>query len=111
MLETVPILFEDFANKFKIIQCINHLPITRNTVKYYRTLNIAENITNQQITDFKLCSLHFLFCFDESTAIIGSARLSVFIRYFFGNEIKNELVLVSLQETSKGFVNDRFCYY
>lgn len=101
MLETAPFLFEDFSNKDKIMQRIKDLPITRNTVKD-RILKIAENITNQQIADFKLCNV-FSICLDESTDITGSARLSIFIRYFVGSEIKEELVkLVSLQETTKG---------
>jgi len=73
MLETAPFLFEDFFNKDKIIQRIKDLPITRNTVKA-RILKIAENITNQQFSDFKLCNL-FSICLDESTDITGSARL------------------------------------
>jgi len=44
----------------------------------------------------------FSICLDESTDITGSARLSIFIKYFVDNEIKEELVkLVSLQETTK----------
>ena len=49
----------------------------------------------------KLCNI-FSICLDESTDIISSARLSIFIRYFVGNEIKGELVkLISLQEIIK----------
>jgi len=78
MLETTPFLFEHFSNKDKTMQRIKNLPMTRNTVKD-RVFKVAENITNQQITDFKLCNV-FSICLNGSTDITGSARLSIFIR-------------------------------
>ncbi|VVC24466.1 Hypothetical protein CINCED_3A013459 [Cinara cedri] len=61
MLETAPVSYLRIKN----------LPITRNTIKD-RILKIAENITNQQFANFKLCNV-FSICLDESTNITGSA--------------------------------------
>lgn len=100
-IECASYLFEDFENTEEIVARIKTLKISRNTVKD-RILKMSVDVTNQQRTDINLCDWISI-CLDECTDVTLSARLAVFVRYFVGNEIVEELIsLVSLPKTTKG---------
>ncbi|GFV96756.1 uncharacterized protein TNCV_3388491 [Trichonephila clavipes] len=100
-LACTPSLFDDFDNKYKIIQRIKDIPLSRNTIKD-RILKLEENVTDQQKKDINSAPFISL-RLDESIDITKSARLAVFARYWVGNVIKEELIAItSLLTTTKG---------
>ncbi|GFS84235.1 general transcription factor II-I repeat domain-containing protein 2A [Trichonephila clavipes] len=100
-LACVPSLFDDFNNKDKIIQRIEDVPLSRNTMKG-RIFKLAENVTDQQKKNDINSAPFISLCLDESIDITKSARLAVFARYCVGNIIKEELIAItSLLTTTK----------
>ncbi|XP_050532646.1 zinc finger BED domain-containing protein 5-like [Daktulosphaira vitifoliae] len=90
MLKAAPSLFQDFNNKDKILQRIQELQLSRNTVKE-RILKMTVNISDQLQSDINSCNF-FSICLDETTDIKSSARLAVFARFSNGNEMREELL-------------------
>ena len=59
-------------------------------------------VKNQIEKDLAVCDF-FSICLDETTDVTSSARLSVFVRYFTGNEIHEELLgLETLSSNTTG---------
>ncbi|KAI8796661.1 zinc finger BED domain-containing protein 5 [Biomphalaria glabrata] len=83
MLECASYLFEDFQNKDKVIQRIEDLPISRNTVKA-RVMKLHVNIQEQVKKDINACPAYSI-CLDESTDVTSSARLAIIAKYSKGN--------------------------
>ena len=89
-MECASFVFDNFQNKTAIIKRIEGLPISRNTVKN-RVVTTHSCVKNQIEKDLALCDF-FSICLDETTDVTSSAGLSVFVRYFTGNEIREELL-------------------
>ncbi|XP_055380766.1 zinc finger BED domain-containing protein 5-like [Condylostylus longicornis] len=101
MLKAASSLFQDFNNKEKILQRIQELQMSRNTIKQ-RILKMSINISEQLQTDINSCDF-FSICLDETTDINSSARLAIFARYSKGNEIREELLkLANIPERTRG---------
>ena len=94
-LECALFLFENFAEKEKIIQCIKHLSLSRKTVKI---LKLESDTTKQLTQDLSSCKYSSI-CVDESTDITSSGRLAIFSRFCKGDELCEEMVtLLTLSE-------------
>ncbi|XP_055371976.1 zinc finger BED domain-containing protein 5-like [Condylostylus longicornis] len=101
VLKAASSLFQDFNNKEKILQKIQELQMSRNTIKQ-RILKMSINISEQLQTDINSCDF-FSICLDETTDINSSARLAIFARYSKGNEIREELLkLANIPERTRG---------
>ena len=101
MLKAAPSLFQDFNNKDKILQRIQELQLSRNTVKE-RILKMTVNISDQLQSDINSCDF-FSICLDETTDIKSSARLAIFARFSNGNEMREELLkLANVPERTRG---------
>lgn len=74
-------LFSNFKNKSEILNAIKDLQLSRSTVTR-RIEDMNKNVTRQLEDDIQSCrsfSLHL----DESTDIVDTAQLLVFIRMVF----------------------------
>ncbi|XP_025191149.1 zinc finger BED domain-containing protein 5-like [Melanaphis sacchari] len=101
MLKAAPSLFQDFNNKDKILQRIQELQLSRNTIKE-RILKMTVNISDQLQSDINSCDF-FSICLDETTDIKSSARLAIFARFSNGNEMREELLkLANIPERTRG---------
>ncbi|XP_025203226.1 zinc finger BED domain-containing protein 5-like [Melanaphis sacchari] len=101
MLKAAPSLFQDFNNKDKILQRIQELQLSRNTIKE-RILKMTVNISDQLQSDINSCDF-FSICLDETTDIKSSARLAIFSRFSNGNEMREELLkLANIPERTRG---------
>ncbi|GFT91734.1 general transcription factor II-I repeat domain-containing protein 2A [Trichonephila clavipes] len=98
-LACAPSLFDDFDNKFKIIQRIKDVNPSRKTMKD-RILKLVENVTGQQKKDINSTPFISL-CLDESIDITKSAGLVVCARYCVGNIIKEELIAITSLLTNR----------
>ncbi|KAE9536184.1 hypothetical protein AGLY_007407 [Aphis glycines] len=101
ILKAAPSLFQDFNNKDKILQRIQELQLSRNSVKE-RILKMTINISDQLQSDINSCDF-FSICLDETTDIKSSARLAIFARFSNGNEMREELLkLANIPERIRG---------
>lgn len=101
MLKAAPSLFQGFNNKDKILQRIQELQLSRNTVKE-RILKMTVNISDQFQSDINSCDF-FSICLDETTDIKSSARLVIYARFSNGNEMCEELLkLANILERTRG---------
>ena len=98
-------LFDDFQNKAAIIKRIQELPISGNTVKN-RVVTMLSYVKNQIEKDLAVCDFFSIFL-HETTNVTSSARLSVFVRYFTGNEIHEELL--GLETLSSNTTEESIC--
>ena len=76
------------------------MPISRNTVKN-RVVTMHSYVKNQIEKDLAVCDF-FSICLDETTDVTSSARLSVFVRYFTGNKIHEELLGLETLSSNRG---------
>ena len=101
-LEISDSLFKDFKNKTEIVSIVQDLQLSRNTVMR-RIEKIGGNIREQLFNDINTCTCFSLQC-DESTDVIDTAQLLVFIRMVFEDlTTKEELLgMLSLKERTRG---------
>lgn len=101
MLKASSSLYQDFNNKDIILQRIQDIQLSRNTVKE-RILKMSVNISDQLQSDINSCDF-FLICLDETTDINSSVRLSIFAHFSCGNEMHKELFkLTNIPERTRG---------
>ena len=95
-------LFQDFKNNTDIINAVKSVPLSGNTVTS-RIEMMSENVFDQIKADLEKC-VYFNLQFDESTDIVNTAQLSVFVRMVFAdNSVKEEfLVLLPLKGKTRG---------
>lgn len=92
-LEAADTLFDNFKNKAEIMSAIKSVQLSANTVMR-RVEAMSSDVTSQLKTDFDRCS-YFSLQLDESTDIVDTAQLAVFVRMVFEDfETKEELVKV-----------------
>lgn len=92
-LEAADTLFDNFKNKSEIMSAIKSVQLSANTVMR-RVEAMSSDVTSQLKTDFDRCS-YFSLQLDESTDIVDTAQLAVFVRMAFDDfEIREELVKV-----------------
>ena len=92
-LEAANTLFDNFKNKAEIMSAIKSVQLSANTVMR-RVEAMSSDVISQLKTDFDRCS-YFSLQFDESTDIVDTAQLAVFVRMVFEDfETKEELVQV-----------------
>ena len=92
-LEAANTLFDNFKNKAEIMSAIKSVQLSANTVMR-RVEAMSSDVISQLKTDFDRCSYCSL-QFDESTDIVDTAQLAVFVRMVFEDfETKEELVQV-----------------
>lgn len=92
-LEAADTLFDSFKNKAEIMSAIKSVQLSSNTVMR-RVEAMSSDITSQLKTDFDRCS-YFSLQLDESTDIVDTAQLAVFVRMVFEDfKTKEELVKV-----------------
>jgi len=95
-------LFTDFKNKSKIVDAINSIQLSSNTVM--RCIGaISSNQKTQLQTDLSKCS-YFSLQMDESNDMIDTVQLSIFIRMCFDDfSVKEEfLKVLSLAGRTRG---------
>ena len=86
-------LFSNFKNKSEILNAIKDLQLSRRTVTR-RIEDINKNVTRQLEDDIQSCRF-FSLQFDESTDIVDTAELIVFIRMIFSDfSIKEEFLTI-----------------
>lgn len=103
MLKAAPSLFQDFNNKDRIIQRIQELQLSRNTVKD-RILKMSANISDQLYNDINSCD-YISICLDETTDIKSSARLAIIARFPKKNEMQEELLkLANIPARTRGIM-------
>lgn len=92
-LEAADTLFDNFKNKAEIMSAIKSVQLSANTVMR-RVEAMSSDVTSQLKTDFDRCS-YFSLQLDESTDVVDTAQLAVFVRMVFEDfETKEELVKV-----------------
>jgi len=90
-LEAADSLFDGFKNKAEIISAIKSMQLSANTVMR-RVEVMSSDITSQLQTDLDRCS-YFSLQLDESTDVIDTAQLAIFVRMVFENfDTREELV-------------------
>ncbi len=101
-LEASESLFENFKNKAEIITAIKSMPLSGNTVTR-RIEMMAENVFDQIKGDLEKCTW-FSLQFDESTDVVDTSQLSVFVRMVFSDDSVKEdfLVLLPLKGKTRG---------
>lgn len=86
-------LFNDFKNKSEITAAINEIQLSRNTVTR-RSEMMGDNVRTQLKRDIDKC-VFFSLQFDESTDVIDTSQLCIFIRMVFENmSTKEELLKI-----------------
>jgi hypothetical protein len=89
------LLFDGFPEKGIIIQRIEDLRVSRNTIKD-RILKMKTNLADQLTKDTGSCKF-LSTCLDKSTDVTSSTRLAIIAHFCSGDEIREELVnLVTL---------------
>ncbi len=101
-LEAADSLFENMKNKQEIINSIQNMQLSKQTVTK-RVENIASDIRLQLMNDFKICTC-FSLQFDESTDACDTAQLSIFARLvFLDSTVKEELLkIIPMKERTTG---------
>ena len=92
-LEAADSLFENFKNKSEIMSAIKEVQLSRNTVMR-RCEFMAENLGEQLNKDIGEC-VFFSLQFDETTDVMDTSQLCIFIRMVFKDlSTKEELLKV-----------------
>jgi hypothetical protein len=92
-LEAADTLFDNFKNKAEIMSAIKSVQLSANTVMR-RVEAMSSDVISQLKTDFDRCS-YFSLQLDESTDIVDTAQLAIFVRMVFEDfGTKEELVKV-----------------
>uniref|UniRef100_A0A8D2J826 Uncharacterized protein n=1 Tax=Varanus komodoensis TaxID=61221 RepID=A0A8D2J826_VARKO len=94
-------LFLDFKNKSEIVQKIRDMPLSAKTVKD-RTIQMAENITRQQIKDINSAVVYSIAC-DESKDKGDIEHIALFCRYVNSDGPQEEMIeLIPLKGQTQG---------
>lgn len=101
-LEAGNVLFDKFKNKSEIMQAIKDMPLSRQSVTR-RVEGMGENLRNKLKMDIDNCCF-FSLQFDESTDIVDTSQLIVFIRMVFSDMSHKEefLTVIPVKGTTRG---------
>lgn len=92
-MEAADTLFDNFKNKAEIMSAIKSVQLSANTMMQ-RVEAMSSDVVSQLKTDFDRSS-YFSLQLDESTDVVDTAQLAVFVRMVFENfETKEELLKV-----------------
>ncbi|XP_053179500.1 general transcription factor II-I repeat domain-containing protein 2-like [Scomber japonicus] len=101
MVDVANELFDDFANKDKIIKRIKDMPLSARTV-HDRTIMMADQIEATQVKDINAAPF-FSLALDESTDISHVSQFSIIARYVDGDTLREEsLAVLPVKGTTRG---------
>ncbi|CAJ1079930.1 PREDICTED: general transcription factor II-I repeat domain-containing protein 2-like, partial [Xyrichtys novacula] len=100
-MDTSESLFADFKNKDAIIKQISKLQLSDSTLCRH-VEDISDNLFFKLIEDLKKAS-HFSLALDESTDVLDTAQLMIWVRFFNGKCFNEELLaLLPLTGQTRG---------
>ncbi|XP_072239816.1 general transcription factor II-I repeat domain-containing protein 2-like [Leuresthes tenuis] len=101
MVDVANELFDDFADKDKIIKRIKDMPLSARTV-HDRTIMMADQIEATQVKDINAAPF-FSLALDESTDISHVSQFSIIARYVDGDTLREEgLAVLPVKGTTRG---------
>lgn len=108
-LEASDSLFDSFKNKNEIISAIKDVQLSRRTVT--RRIEIMNSDLADQLTEDMTNCICFSLQFDESTDMVDTSQLCIFIRMVFKDmSVKEELLtILPLKKKTRG--EDVYCAF
>ncbi|KAK7938604.1 hypothetical protein WMY93_001930 [Mugilogobius chulae] len=101
MLDVANELFDDFANKDKIIKRIKDMPLSARTV-HDRTMMMSNQVEERQVKDLNTAP-YFSLALDESTDVSHVSQFSVIARYAVGDTLREEsLAVLPMKASTRG---------